>query len=273
MLVITILGALVGLVLGLTGAGGGILAVPALVLGMQWPMTQAAPIALIAVGLAAVTGALDGLQKRQVRYKAAILMAIAGALTAPIGIALAHQLSDTLLMFCFGALMVLIATRMLRGLLGARQAAQKSQMSKPCRLNTGTGKFIWTPPTILTIGGIGAVTGMFTGLLGVGGGFLVVPALQRYTPLSLHSIVATSLMVIAMVSGSAVTVALWQNRALPSGSWYFVCAVISGMILGRLLAPRLPARTIQLTFALLCLVAAGIVLLQAAGLIGPLTQL
>ncbi|HLS16720.1 MAG TPA: sulfite exporter TauE/SafE family protein [Paenalcaligenes sp.] len=272
MLVITILGALVGLVLGLTGAGGGILAVPALVLGMHWPMTQAAPIALIAVGLAAITGALDGLQKRQVRYKAAMLMALAGALTAPLGIAVAYRLPDTALMICFGALMILIAARMLRGLFGRRTPSAPAQ-PKTCHLNTQTGKFIWTPPTLMTIGGIGAVTGLFTGLLGVGGGFLVVPALQRFTPLSLHSIVATSLMVIALISGSAVTVGLWQSRTLPAGSWYFVMAVINGMILGRLLAPRLPARQIQLVFALLCLVAASIVLLQAAGLIKPLTQL
>src|SRR5690625_7202583 len=80
-------------------------------------------------------------------------------------------------------------------------------------------------------------------------------------------------MVIALISGSAVTVGLWQSRTLPAGSWYFVMAVINGMILGRLLAPRLPARQIQLVFALLCLVAASIVLLQAAGLIKPFTHL
>src|SRR5690625_6265957 len=103
MLVITILGALVGLVLGLTGAGGGILAVPALVLGMHWPMTQAAPIALIAVGLADIKGALDGLQKRQVRYKAVMIMALAGALNDPLGIDVAYRLPDTELMNYIGA--------------------------------------------------------------------------------------------------------------------------------------------------------------------------
>lgn len=175
-------------------------------------------------------------------------------------------------MFCFGALMILIATRMLRGLLIPQKKSTHTR-AKPCHLNAQTGKFIWTPTTLLTIGSIGAVTGMFTGLLGVGGGFLVVPALQRFTPLSLHSIVATSLMVIALISGSAVTIALWNSSTLPAGSWHFIWAVISGMIAGRLLAPRLPAHAIQYAFVFLCLLAAGIVILQAAGFINPLAQL
>lgn len=261
-----------GVILGLTGAGGGILAVPALVLGMQWPMTQAAPIALIAVGLAAITGALDGLKKRQVRYKAAMLMALAGALTAPIGIVIARQLPDKLLMLGFSALMVFIALRMVRGLIHPHPPSPDTR-PKPCLLNQQTGKFIWSRSTVWTIGRIGAVTGIFTGLLGVGGGFLIVPALQRFTPLSMHHIVATSLMVIALISGSTVTMALWHSQALPPGSWFFICAVIVGMLAGRFLSPRLPTRTIQWTFVILCLLAAGIVIMQALDLIPPLTQL
>src|SRR5690625_5988770 len=106
-----------------------------------------------------------------------------------------------------------MASLTLRGSLGRRPPSAPAQ-PKPCHLNTQTGKFIWTPPTLMTIGGIGAVTGLFTGLLGVGGGFLVVPALQRFTPLCLHSIVAISLMVFALISCSDVTVVLWQSRNL-----------------------------------------------------------
>src|SRR5690625_7733366 len=108
--------------------------------------------------------------------------------------------------------MILIAARMLRGLCGRRTPSAPAQ-PKTCNLNTQTGKFVWTPPTLMTIGGIGAVTGLFTGLLGVGGGSLVVPALQRFTPLSLHSLVATSLLVIALMSCSAVTVGLKSKRS------------------------------------------------------------
>lgn len=262
MLIITFLGIAVGLILGLTGAGGGILAVPALVMGMQWSMTQAAPIALIAVGLAAATGALDGLQKGQVRYKAALLMAGAGALSAPLGILLAHQLPEAQLKFIFAALMLFVALRMLRGVLLPAPAYQPNR-PKPCKLNQNTGKFIWTTRATLTIGAIGGVSGLFTGLLGVGGGFLLVPALHRYTQLNIHSIVSTSLMVIALISGSTVVIALWKTQTACLGTWFFVVSVILGMLFGRHYAPRIAAQTIQLGFAVLCLVAALIVLFEA----------
>lgn len=59
MLISLVLGSIVGAVLGLTGAGGGILAVPALVVGMGWPMQQATPVALVAVAGSAALGALE----------------------------------------------------------------------------------------------------------------------------------------------------------------------------------------------------------------------
>ena len=65
------LGGCVGLILGLTGAGGAIMAVPLLVFGLHLQVAQAAPIALLAVGLSAALGAVLGLRKGQVRYRAA----------------------------------------------------------------------------------------------------------------------------------------------------------------------------------------------------------
>ena len=80
------LGVVVGAVLGLTGAGGGILAVPALVVGLGWSMQQAAPVALIAVAGGAAVGAIEGFRRRLVRYRAAILMAATGIPVTFIGI-------------------------------------------------------------------------------------------------------------------------------------------------------------------------------------------
>jgi len=262
MTLVSLLGIAVGLVLGLTGAGGGILAVPALVLGLQWSMTQAAPIALIAVGLAALTGALDGLKKGLVRYKAAFLMAIAGAIIAPLGIQLAHRLPEMLLMLLFSLIMLFIAGRMLLPLFRPARSPERPQ-SKPCQIHHQTGKFIWNKSCLLTIACIGACSGFLTGLLGVGGGFIIVPALQRFTQLQLHSIVATSLMVIALISASTVGVALWRTPHFPAGTWFFVGSVIFGMLLGRALSSHIPARILQASFASLCLVAAAIVSTEA----------
>lgn len=262
MLLVSVLGVGVGLVLGLTGAGGGILAVPALVLGMHWSMTQAAPIALIAVGLAALTGAIDGLKKKLVRYKAAFLMAFIGSLAAPIGVHLAHILPEFFLMWLFSAIMILVAMRMIRPFFSA-QIAHAGPAPARCQLCKQTGRFIWNQSTFSTISIIGAVSGLFTGMLGVGGGFLIVPALQRYTSLSMHSIVATSLMVIALISTSTVGLALWQTPTFPFGTWHFVGAVVIGMLIGRGASSYIPGQIIQLSFAFLCIVAAAIVAMKA----------
>ena len=82
---ILLLGVLVGLVLGLTGAGGGMLAVPALVFGMGWTVAQAAPVALLAVAAAAWLGSIDGLRHGLARYRAALLMALAALPSTTLG--------------------------------------------------------------------------------------------------------------------------------------------------------------------------------------------
>ncbi|MFB9158825.1 TSUP family transporter, partial [Chromobacterium violaceum] len=73
-----LLGVLVGAVLGLTGAGGGILAVPALMASQGWSVPQAAPVALLAVAAGAALGAWEGWRRGEVRYRAAALMALCG---------------------------------------------------------------------------------------------------------------------------------------------------------------------------------------------------
>lgn len=85
------LGVLVGILMGLTGAGGGILSVPLLVFALHLPVAQVAPISLCAIALAAGVGALLGFRNKILRYKAAGLMAIFGLLFSPIGLWLATK--------------------------------------------------------------------------------------------------------------------------------------------------------------------------------------
>ncbi len=101
MLLASFFGVMMGLVMGLTGAVGGILGVPALVLGLGLTMTEAAPVSLFAVGAAAAVGALDGFRHGLVRYRAALLIALLGALFSPLGVFFAHQLPDKILMGLF----------------------------------------------------------------------------------------------------------------------------------------------------------------------------
>ena len=265
----SILGLLVGMTLGLTGAGGGILAVPALVIGVGLSMTHAAPIALIAVGLAALTGAIDGLRHHMVRYKAAFVMATAGGLVSPLGLGLAHALPEFWLMVSFSLVMCVVAYRMFKQIHVrlSQQARPTFEPLKHCMLSEQTGKFIWNPRSLATMAGIGAASGLLTGLLGVGGGFIIVPLLTRFTNLKMHSIVATSLLVIALVSAITVTNAWHSLVGLPLAIWGFVALVIAGMGLGRWISPAIKPQYIQLGFALVCLLSAGVVFMNAYHLI------
>jgi uncharacterized membrane protein YfcA len=98
--------------------------------------------------------------------------------------------------------------------------------------------------------GIGVITGFLSGLLGVGGGFVIVPSLRAATELSMHSAVATSLMVIALVSTGTFAAMLIHGQEI---SWLFatpfVAGSLAGMWGGRLIAPKIAGPRLQQGFA------------------------
>lgn len=261
MLTVVILGVLVGAVLGLTGAGGGILATPALIASLGWSVPQAAPVALLAVASGAALGAIEGLFQHLVRYRAAALMAIVGLPFSALGMITAHHLPLRLLTAIFALVMLLVAYRNARqGRSGQGHAG--AVRGCVCRLDPRSGRLHWNGVTVLAISAAGALSGFLTGLLGVGGGFVIVPALRRLTNLGMHSIVATSLLVIALVgSGSVLTFMLSGQHFPLRQAGGFVLAAMAGMMVGRILIHRLSARQVQLGFAVfVTLVALGMLL-------------
>lgn len=252
----------VGLVLGLTGAGGGILAVPALVLGMGWQAHAATPVALLAVGLSAGLGAIDGLRKSQVRWRAALLMAGLGVALAPVGVRMAQALPQTVLMTLFATAMFIVSGRLLlqrgsgRAPPGDKPADTSCAVVKNCMLNPSTGRLNWTARCAATLACIGSLSGLITGMLGVGGGFLMVPALKHWTDLRMHGIVATSLLVIALVSMSATASALRTGDQIEPAGFAFIAAAMAGMFVGRTVLPKLPGPTLQTGFAVLSIAVA-----------------
>lgn len=259
-----IFGALTGMVMGLTGAGGGILAVPALVLGLGLGMPQAMPVALMAVGFAALLGAVDGLRKGLVRYKAGLLMAAAGSVAAPLGVAIAHSVSPESLTIVFSLVMLLVSARMLRqGFKVDSKQASPVSCTKPCMLNPETGRLRWTWKSASILTGVGTVSGLLAGMLGVGGGFVIVPAFKQFSNVSMHGVIATSLLIIALVSVSSVISALGAGVAVPTAGWTFIAAAAGGMLAGRRLAPAIPERGLQIGFGIVTILVAALLLSQA----------
>ena len=286
-LLTVLLGAVIGLVLALTGAGGGVLAIPVLVFALHLNVQQAAPVGLLAVGVSALLGAGLGLRQGIVRYRAALLIGCAGMLVAPLGVALAQRLPNRPLLAAFSLLLIFVAWRTLTwarvsstraetnaldaqaGELAAESAtetpSQPSGPAAPCHVKSSDGRLDWTLPCARSLGLTGVVSGLLSGMLGVGGGFVIIPALSRYTDLDLHSIQATSLAVIALVSASAIGASALHGSILWSVALPFTAGSVLALLVGRRLARRLDRRVLQAIFAWLTMLVALLMLARAAG--------
>jgi len=246
------LGILVGLLMGLTGAGGGILSVPLLVFALHLSVAQAAPIALSAIALAAGVGALLGLKNKILRYKAAGFMAIFGLLLSPVGLWLAQRLPNGPLLILFSCTLFYSSINLYRQarreILGITDPFRKPP---PCLLDASIGKLAWNIPCARALMFSGGIAGFLSGLLGVGGGFVIVPALKRYTDLPVQSIVATSLGVLAIVSaGGAVFSAAAGNLDVLLAA-PFALGALAGLLFGGALGKKISGPRLQQIFAVL----------------------
>ncbi len=255
------LGAAIGLVMALTGAGGGVLAIPLLVFGLHLSLQQASPVGLLAVGLAAAVGAAIGLYQGKVRYRAAALIGAVGMLVAPIGVWLAHQLPNRPLLGAFALVLTYTAWRMLK----RPTVATALPEAVLCRVNKADQRLIWTLPCARALAGTGVIAGLLSGLLGVGGGFVIVPALARYTDLEIRSIQVTSLAVIALVSLSGVSAAAIHSPVPWAVALPFASGAVMALLAGQQVARRLDARRLQQAFAWFCLLVALLMLARALG--------
>ncbi|MGB1091252.1 MAG: sulfite exporter TauE/SafE family protein [Oceanobacter sp.] len=254
MLAEVLLGSGVGLALGLTGSGG-VLAVPALMLGLGFTLPEAMPVSLIAIGLSSLLASIHGLKQGIVRYRAALVMATMGILLAPVGIALSHRLPTEVLTLIFSLLLLFVAVKMARQALSKSAGEDHERLGQNCMLRADTGRFAWNSRCFATLSTIGGLSGLTSGLLGVGGGFLIVPGVRQFTNLGMHGIVATSLAVITLISTGTVVNAVIAGAVITTQAWWFIGATAVGLLAGRWIAPKLSARVLQISFASLATVA------------------
>ena len=257
-----LLGSCVGAILGFTGAGGSIIAVPLLIFGLHLSTAQAAPIALLAVAVSAIAGAGMGLREGIVRYRAASLIAITGILIAPLGVWCASQLPNQPLTIIFAMVLIYVAVRMLM---------QKPEPDRnidpmmcdllPCQIDTDEGRISWTMQCARALAFTGSMTGFLSGMLGVGGGFVVVPALKKYSNISMPQILPTSLSVIALISSVGVITAGLLGKMHWQIATPFAAGALIGMLISRRFAKRFSGPTLQRSFAVFALlVAFGLIL-------------
>lgn len=255
---ILLFGLLVGFSLGLTGGGGSIFAVPLLVYGLGMPAHQAVSVSLVAVGVTSLAGAIVRWRQREVEVKAALLFGGAGILGAPIGASLGATLPANALLGGFAVLMLLVATRMWRQaqrhpaetrFVRARNDSSLTVNGPTCRINPADGLLLTSRcAAVLTFSGL--VTGLLSGLFGVGGGFLIVPTLVLVVSLPMHRAVATSLLVIAMISAAGSVAHWWAGLSFAlEVAGLFVIGGLGGMGIGGFISRRLAGAMLQKVFA------------------------
>ncbi len=212
------------------------------------------------MGLSAAIGAILGLRQKIVRYRAASLIAFAGALTAPAGVWLAQRLPNAPLSLLFAAVLIYVAVRMFRQSQRDDNESMRVSAEPPCQLDDVEGRLIWNIPCFRALALSGTMAGFLSGLLGVGGGFVIVPTLKKVTNLNIPSILATSLAIIALISMVGVISALLMEAMKWSIAIPFGGGTVVGMLLGRLFADRLAGRRLQQGFAILTIsVAIGLI--------------
>lgn len=242
--------ALIGLSLGLLGGGGSILTVPVLVYVLGIPAKPAIAMSLPVVGVTSLVGAALHWRLGNVRVSTALtfgLMAMAGAFA---GAKLAELVSGTAQLALLAVVMLAAAGSMLRGGRGATESSAPAPAA---------------PPRLALLLPVALGVGALTGLVGIGGGFLVVPALVLLARVPMREAIGTSLLVIAMNSaagfaGYVGTVEM--DWGLLAG---FTAVATIGALAGTALAARVPQATLKHIFAIFLLVLGGFVLYQNRG--------
>ncbi len=236
--------ALIGLSLGLTGAGGSIITLPVLVYLAGVAPKEAVGLSLFIVGAAALAGALQRLRGGGIHVMAALMFALSGMLGAAFGARLTPLVSGQLLMILFAALMIVVAANML---LGKKDELTPCAECKPLRCLLA-----------------GLAVGVLTGFIGVGGGFLLLPALVKFAKLPLRQATGTSLAVIAFNSAAGFLGHFGEGPPRWPLALLFAGIAASGVLAGTALAKRLPVARRRQGFAVMVIATGAFVLWQNA---------
>lgn len=264
-------GGVVGLSLGLTGGGGAIFAVPLLVYWIGVEPAAAVSVSLVAVATTALVGAVERLRHGQVEVRTGLLFAAAGMLTAPLGSRLGARLPPRLLLAAFAGLMLLIAARMWRK---ASETTERTSASVFCAgvgptcSRDDRGRLRMTARCVVLLALVGLVVGFLSGMFGVGGGFLIVPALVAFATMGVVQAVGTSLLVITLVGASAIASQVVEGRSIPFGlSAAFVAGSVPALLVGSAVGRKLAGPILARCFAVAILLVASYVIAKTlAGL-------
>ena len=225
-----ILAVAIGIALGLLGGGGSIITVPVLVYAAHVPAKEAVAMSLAIVGATSLLGAWMKWREGMVHGWAAMLFGSTGVVGALLGSQLTPLVSPQILLLIFAGMMLLVAVRMLR---------QGDQMELPPAAQC--------QPWRCTFAGAGV--GLVTGFIGVGGGFLIVPALTHFGRIPLKKAIGTSLVIITVNSFGGLVGHLGHGAVNWRLTGIFLGMAVLGMTAGVKLAKKISKKRLSRWFA------------------------
>lgn len=221
----------IGLTLGLLGSGGSILTVPVLIYLVGEPSKLAIAESLAIVGAISLFAAIPYAMNKQIDWRSVIMFGLPGVVGTYLGAMLSQYMSGVLQLILFAVVMLLASSMMLK----PKPKAQASASSTPLTHQP--------PRSPVQIGAEGLVVGVITGLVGVGGGFLIIPALVLLGRLPMNLAVGTSLVIIAAKSFAGfykyVDVLAQQNLSI---HWDVVILIAALGMIGSLVGSRINSK-------------------------------
>ena len=236
-------GAVIGLLLGVLGAGGAIFTAPILILVFDAPVHEATTVSLVVVLMAALSGLVGRRGTRSVQWREGALFGAVGIVGAAAGSWMATLVSPTWLTVAFALLLVVAAVPMWR-----RPPADSGGQAR---------KSLWA------VAAAAVVVGLVTGFFGVGGGFVIVPALVLFLGFGIVEATATGLLVIGINVVAALLV-----RGVEYLDWQVALPMAAGAVAGSFVGARVsqhaPQQRLRQAFAVVMIGAAVLLGLQTA---------
>lgn len=237
---------LIGVTLGLLGGGGSILTVPVLVYALGVPVKQAVPMSLVVVGVTSLFGVANHRRNGNIRWDAAIAFGPAAIIGAFVGARVAPMVSSRVQLAIFAVLMLAAAASMFFGPTGAERDEGEPAPGRS--------------PSMIAL--IGAFVGALTGLVGVGGGFMYVPALVLLGGLPMRQAIGTSLVLIILSCAAGFVSYLGRVAFDLRATVLFIALATIGVGVGSRLVGRFPQPVLRKAFAVLLVVMGVMVLVK-----------
>lgn len=266
---VVIYGLVIGISLGVVGAGGSIFSVPFLVYGLTIPLDQAIPLSLMLVSAIALSGSFMNAYNRNINYSVAIIFSLIGAVFVPLVLHLSMNVNHSLRMLLFSLLMFFVAGRMLLSPDQGKQNLYSYPSDSAIKTESMTVKGFteYSAKEYGIMGAGGIIAGILSGFFGVGGGFIIVPILKIFLGMSYHMAIGTALMCVFLISAPAGLGYIFSASPIYSFVTFgfvmkFLLGGIIGVLLGTLMLKQLSERFIRIIFALFVIITALFILLQ-----------